>query len=116
MGKSFAFIISSTPYEKRTTFTGARIALNAQLEDCETTVILMEDGVYTALAGQESKQFFKTVEVLTSFQEMGGKILVCGMCLKERGITAKDLIPDCEVIDLQKLVMKMNDVDQTVFF
>ena len=116
MGKKFTFILSTAPYEKRTAFTGARIALTSQLEDHETTLALMEDGVYGAKTGQESVQFFRTVEILNDFLEFGGKILVCGMCLKERGIKTEELIPKCEIIDMSKLVQTMADSDQTVFF
>jgi len=112
----FTLLISKTPYDKNNAFTGARIALQAKMEDSDATVILMEDGVYCGLKGQESKQFFRTVEILENFVEMGGKILVCGMCIKERGIDAKDLIDGCEVIDLAKLVQTMAEADQTVFF
>lgn len=116
MKKKFTFIISTPPYEKRSAFTGARIALTTQLEDNETVIALMEDGVYSAKTGQESAQFFRTVEILNDFLEFGGRILVCGMCLKERGIKTEELIPKCEITDMTKLVQIMADSDQTVFF
>ena len=116
MGKRFAFIISTPPYDKRSAFTGARIALASLLEDCESTVILMEDGVYGALEGQESGQFFKTVEILTDFMEMGGELLVCGNCLKHRGIESESLIKGAEPIDLHILLQTMVEADQSLFF
>ena len=116
MVKKLAIILSSTPYEKRTTFTGARIALQAQMEDMEATVILMEDGVYCGKKGQESTQFFKTVELLGNFLEIGGKIIVCGMCLIERGLTIDDMIDGCTTTDLSKLIQTIGAADQTIFF
>ena len=116
MSTKFALILSSPPYDKRGSFTGARIGLASAMEGNETTIILMEDGVYCGIAGQESKQFFKTVEVLGDILEFGGKILVCGMCLIERGISKESLIPGCEVIDISKLVAAMSAADQSVFF
>ena len=116
MGKSFAFIISTPPYDKRSAFTGARIALASLLEDCKSTVILMEDGVYGAIEGQEPGQFFQTVEILTDFMEMGGKILVCGNCLRHRGIQEDSLIKGVETIDIHRLLQTMVEADQSLFF
>ncbi|MHA1928284.1 MAG: DsrE family protein [Candidatus Thorarchaeota archaeon] len=116
MSKKFALILSTPPYDKRGAFTGARIGLASAMEGNEPTIILMEDGVYGAVAGQESKQFFQTAELLGDILEFGGKILVCGMCLIERGISKESLIPGCEVIDISKLVDAMSAADQTVFF
>ncbi len=112
----FTILISKTPYDKNNAFTGARIALASKMEDSDPTVILMEDGVYCGVSGQESTQFFKTVEILENFVELGGKILVCGMCIKERGIKESDLIKGCEIIDLHRLVRTMAEGDQSVFF
>ena len=112
----FTFLISKPPYDKNNTFTGARMALAAKMEEHEVIVVLMEDGVYSVLKGQESKQFFRTVEVLEDFIEIGGTVLVCGMCIKERGIKAEDLIPGAETTDLHTLVNTMAASDQTVYF
>ena len=76
----------------------------------------MEDGVYSALAGQEPGQSFGTTEVLTDFLEMGGRLLICGNCIKHRGISDRDLIKGGEVIDLHKLLQTMVEADQTIFF
>ncbi len=116
MSKKITLIIATPPYDKIGAFTGARIALTAAMEDINTTVILMEDGVYAALEGQESTQFFKTVQLLEDFKDAGGRILVCGLCLKERGIPQDKVIDGIEVIDIHKLVSTMAESDQTVFF
>ncbi len=116
MSKKFVFIITTPPYDKTGAFTAARIGLTSVMEDCETTIILMEDGVYCAVKGQEAKQFFQVVQVLQDFRDAGGHVLACGLCLKERGIEASSLIDDVEVIDIHRLVNTMKEADQTVFF
>lgn len=115
MGKKFTFILSKTPYENSTAFTGARIALTSQFEDHDTTLVLMEDAVFAAKAEQESALNMETSEVLSNLLEFGGKIFVCGMCLKERGIKTEELIPKFEIMDMAKLVQAMADSDQTIF-
>ena len=116
MAKKLTLILATPPYDKIGAFTGARIALTAAMEELDTTVILMEDGVYAALNGQQSTQFFKTVQLLEDFREAGGKILVCGLCLKERGIPEGNVIDGIEVIDIHKLVAAIAESDQTIFF
>lgn len=116
MGKKFALIIATPPYDKVGAFTGARIALTSAMEGHEVTVILMEDGVFAAMKGQETTQFFKTVQILTDFTDAGGKLLVCGLCIKERGIEQQHLIEGAEIIDIHRMVSEMAAADQTVFF
>jgi sulfur relay (sulfurtransferase) complex TusBCD TusD component (DsrE family) len=112
----FTLLISKPPFDKISSFTGARIAVAAKMEDSDVTVILMEDGVYCGMKGQESKEFFKISELLENLLELGGKVLVCGMCIKERGIPKELLIKGAEIIDLHTLVRTMAAGDQTVFF
>lgn len=116
MGKKFTFILSKTPHENSTAFTGARIALTSQFEDHDATLVLMEDAVYAAKAEQEAAQKFDAAEVLNNLLEFGGRVFVCGMCLKERGIKTEELIPKFEIMDMAKLVQAMADSDQTIFF
>ena len=112
----FTFLISKPAFDKIASFTGARIALQSIVEGNEATVILMEDGIYCGVQAQESKDFFNISELLENFLGMGGKVLVCGMCIKERGIPKESLLEGCEIIDLSKLVKAMAESDQTVFF
>jgi len=114
--KKFTFIIATPPYDKTGAFTAARVGLTAMMEELPTTIILMEDGVYCGVKGQHSTQFFQVVQVLQDFMEAGGKLLVCGLCIKERGIGAENLIEGAEVIDIHRLVNTMKESDQTVFF
>jgi sulfur relay protein TusB/DsrH len=116
MSKKLTLILATPPFDKIGAFTGARIALTAVLDEVDVSVVLMEDGVYAALTGQETTQFIKTVQVLQDFLEAGGKLLVCGLCLKERGIPKENVIEGAEIIDIHKLVKTMTDGDQTVFF
>jgi len=115
-GKKFTFMIATPPYDKIGAYTGARVALTAAMDGHKVSVVLMEDGVYCALKGMETTQFFKTVQILTDFKGAGGSILVCGLCLKERGIANTSLIDGCEVIDIHRVVSEMGSSDQSVFF
>ncbi len=116
MTKKFTFIVATPPYDKTGAFTAVRVGLTAVMEEIETTIILMEDGVYCGVKGQKSTQFFQVLGVLQDFLEAGGKLLVCGLCIKERGIPEESLIDGAEVIDIHTVVNTMKDSDQTVFF
>ncbi|MHA1136019.1 MAG: DsrE family protein [Candidatus Thorarchaeota archaeon] len=114
--KKMSYILATPPFDKIGAFTGARIALTTIMDGHETVVILMEDGVYGALKGQVTTQFFKTVQILEDFIELGGILLVCGLCLKERGIPNENVIDGAEIIDMHRLTSVITEGDQTVFF
>jgi sulfur relay (sulfurtransferase) complex TusBCD TusD component (DsrE family) len=114
--KKMTYLIATPPYDKIGAYTGARIALTSAMDGHKVSVVLMEDGVYCALKGMETTQFFKTVQILQDFKGAGGTILVCGLCLKERGIATTSLIDGCEVVDIHRVVSEMTSGDQSVFF
>ncbi len=114
--KKFLFLLSKAPYDKVNTFTGARIALTTRMEEHEVKVVLVEDGVYGANKNIDAMQFYNIAEYLSDLIEMGGQVLICGACIRERGISEESLIEGSEVIDMFKLVDTMGEADQTIFF
>lgn len=109
-------MIATPPYDNKGAFTGARIALTSVMDEIETNVVLIEDGIYSGIADQEPISKTSTSEFLADFVESGGNLLVCKNCMKMRGIPGEMLIEGSEIIDLHRLVNEMADSDQTVFF
>jgi len=116
LSQKLALITCEPPYSKNRTFTAARIALTAQMEGMDTTLLLMEDGVYAGMKGQTSEQFLTTASVIRDFIDLGGKVLVCGICIKERGIAESELIEGCEVIDIHRLIATVQEADKVLYF
>ncbi len=109
-------MIATPPYDNKGAFTAARIALTSVMDAIETNVVLIEDGIYSGIAGQEPISKMSTSEFLVDFVEAGGNLLVCRNCLKMRGIPEEMVIEGSEIIDLHRLVNEMAESNQTVFF
>ena len=110
------FLISKPPYDKNNAFTGARIAVASKMDDHEVNVVLIEDGIYCGVKGQETGDETSAVELLEHLVELGNEIQVCGMCAKRRGIKEDGMIDGCKWITLHELVRTMAESDQTIFF
>lgn len=70
--------------------------------DIEAKIVLQGDGVNIAKKGYAETMppgggFPPLKELLESFLELGGKIWVCGPCIKDRNIEESDLIEKSEV-------------------
>ncbi|MBN1337391.1 MAG: DsrE family protein [Deltaproteobacteria bacterium] len=78
------------------------LAVAALAMDIDATIVLQSNAVAFAQRG-----FVDTVppagglpplkSLLSDFLELGGKILVCGPCIKTRGIEVSDLVDGAEV-------------------
>ena len=97
---SVLIIIDKAPYGYEDAFSGFFVeiaCLNLQLG---ADVILVEDGVYAAIDGQNSENIkFPCVGELTYLIFPEGNIFVHDDSLKERGISEDDLMETVEIID-----------------
>lgn len=78
------------------------MATAAQATDVETVLILQSNAVLLAKQGEAEKVvaigFMPVKQLIDTYIEMGGKLLLCSPCLKERNITKEDLIDGTEII------------------
>ena len=70
--------------------------------DIEATIVMQGEGVMLAKKGYVDTMppgggFPPIKDLLASFVELGGKILVCGPCIKTRDIAESDLIDGAEI-------------------
>ncbi len=78
------------------------VMANAALAmDIKATVVLQANGVYLAQKGFLDHMlpgggFPPLKELMQSFMEQGGKLLVCVPCIKERNIPESDLIESAQ--------------------
>jgi uncharacterized protein involved in oxidation of intracellular sulfur len=114
--KKITLLIATSPVLKTGAYSAARIALTAAMDGLDTTVALMEDGVYCALKGQDHGKNYEVVNFLEDFIGEGGTLHVCGGCLKKRGISEDSLISGAKVTNLHELVERIANCDQTVYF
>jgi predicted peroxiredoxin len=74
----------------------------------ETMVFLSVDGVRLAVPGTADtihEQGFQPLkDLMASFVEAGGSILVCSPCFKKRGLDASILVPGATIVGGARLV------------
>ena len=78
------------------------LATAAQSMDVEVVIILQSSAVVIAKEGEaekiNAKGFMPLKQLLDTFIELGGKLMLCSPCLKERNISAIELIDGSSVI------------------
>lgn len=78
------------------------MATAAQATDVEVVVILQSNAVVLAKKGEAEKvvatAFMPVKQLIETYIDMGGKLLLCSPCLKERNIMKDDLIDGSEII------------------
>ncbi|MFA9388799.1 MAG: DsrE family protein [Prolixibacteraceae bacterium] len=78
------------------------IGVAAQASDVEVVMILQSDAVVLAKQGEAEKIVAKGLmpvkELIDSYVEEGGKLLLCSPCLKDRNISSEQLIEGSVII------------------
>jgi predicted peroxiredoxin len=78
------------------------MATTAQATDVEVVIIMQSNAVVLAKKGEAEKViatgFMPVKQLIETYIDMGGKLLLCSPCLKERNITKEDLINGSEII------------------
>ena len=76
-------------------------------------VLLMKQGV---AEGIEVPSFTPVRELLKTIREFGGKLLVCGPCIKSRGITQADLVDGAEVVAAARFVAEITSATNSLVY
>jgi uncharacterized protein involved in oxidation of intracellular sulfur len=53
---------------------------------------------------------------MADFRELGGKMLVCGPCLKSRGIAAEDLIEGAEIVAAGRFIAEITSATNSLVY
>lgn len=110
---SVLIIIDKGPYGYEDAFSGFFVGIACLNRQLEADIVLIEDGVYAALDGQNSDGLkFPGVGELTYLIFPEGNIFVYDDSLKERGIFEDDLMETIEIINNKELydVIKSKEV------
>jgi predicted peroxiredoxin len=79
--------------------------------EVEVVLGLQVEGVRLARRGEvdqiSAAGFPPLAKLLTEFQELGGKLLVCNPCLKSREITPEDLVDGSEIVAAARFVAEI---------
>ena len=96
------------------------MACAALASDVEVVIGFQADGVELVRSGVantiEAPGFPPFRKLLADFQELGGKLLVCGPCIKSRGITTSDLIDGAEVVAAGRFVAEITSSTNSLVY
>jgi uncharacterized protein involved in oxidation of intracellular sulfur len=86
--------------------------------DVDVVVALQSMGVYLAMKGYarhvKAEGFPPLKELIENMLKMGGKLYICGPCVKARDISPEDLIEGATIINAPTLVNEMIEADVTL--
>lgn len=97
---------------------GAMLAANAALaKGMDVTIVLADDGVAMGKSGQDPSGLGlpNNLDEMADFLELGGRLLVMGGSMEERGIAPGELVEGAEVITAADMVavIEGHDVSMT---
>jgi len=93
--KRALFLLKSPPYGTLRVTEGYRAALGVAASGVSVHVVLVGDGVYAALRGQDSAGIEQTcvAELLEGLAAEGVDVFLLGPSARERGLDPADLLP-----------------------
>ncbi len=96
------------------------LATAALATDVEVSVILQSDSVVLAKKGEadqvKANGLLPLKELLDSFMELKGNLLLCSPCLKERNIKEGDLIEGSQIIAAGTVVTEVLSATSVVTY
>ena len=118
MGKKLTIITTYGPENPEKATLPFVVATAAQALDIEVGIWFQSASVETLVKGAAEKinahGFPKFKDLLDIFIEAGGKFMVCSPCIKSRGITPDDLIPEAVVTAAATGIQAMMEADQVL--
>ncbi|MFX1466369.1 MAG: DsrE/DsrF/TusD sulfur relay family protein [Promethearchaeota archaeon] len=112
-------IINDAPYGTEKAYNALRIAMTFQREqeDAEIRIFLMSDAVTCALPDQTTPEGYYNIErMVKAIINKGGKVKMCGACMKARGLKNLKLIDGAEPSSMSELRQLIADSDKVISF
>ncbi|HUW42739.1 MAG TPA: DsrH/TusB family sulfur metabolism protein [Thermoplasmata archaeon] len=118
MASSILVLITRPPYGLEEAFAGLRLALSTGVNGMKTSVVLMEDGVYNAVASQKSEilKMPSNVEATKDLYDFDVQVLVVKEDLASRGIQESRLFDGLKVIPREQLKEALSEHDIVTTF
>jgi predicted peroxiredoxin len=92
----------------------------ALASDVEVVMGFQADGVEVVRAagaeGVVAPGFPPLAKLIADVLELGGKLLVCGPCIKSRGIAAADLVEGAEVVAAGRFVAEITSATNSLTY
>jgi predicted peroxiredoxin len=96
------------------------MACAALASDVEVVMGFQVEGVRLVELGQadqvQAPEFPPLAKLLNDFHELGGVALVCGPCVKSRGITAEMLVPGAEIVAAARFIAEITSAQNCITY
>lgn len=99
-------------------FSAVQVGNALLAEEEKATLLLLEDGVYFAVKGQNPSalELPNNLRYVEDFLELGGRIVAAEAALRKRGLTPQDLVEGVEVASYSRLVKELESHAVSVTF
>lgn len=118
--KKIGIIITHAPYGFEDAFAGLYVGVAALSKGMQVTILLLENGVYTAL--KEHGDTVKLIHLpsieaqIKNIIELGGRVLIDKHAAEIRSISQEEVIQGVEFITSEQLLNEIMDLDLTLTF
>lgn len=111
----FTIAIGSGPYTQERPYTMLRFAYTALLQGHKVNIFLVEDGIWVGHKDQNPTSYDNLGKWMSDVIEEGAKVLVCGVCMKARGMSEDELIEGCTKTTMNGFLEMVEEADKTFF-
>ncbi|MCA9913233.1 MAG: DsrE family protein [Anaerolineae bacterium] len=120
MAEKLVILVTHGPSDPEMATIPFVMATAAQASDVEVSMAFQSDGVWLMmkdLAWRVHVQDFPPMkELMDAYLEAGGKMYVCGPCVKSRKITADDMVEGAQVVNAATLVVEIAAATNTLVY
>ncbi len=118
MAESILVLITKPPYGLEEAFAGLRLALAMGVNGMKTTVLMLEDGVYNAVATQKPDAIAmpSNIDATKDLYAFEAPIYVVKEDLASRGIPESKLFEGLKTIEVSKIKALMAEHDIVTTF
>ncbi|MHA1727574.1 MAG: DsrE/DsrF/TusD sulfur relay family protein [Promethearchaeota archaeon] len=113
--KVFTVVIGDGPYTKERPYTMLRFAYTALLEDHKINIFLVEDGIYLGKKNQDPTTYDNLGKWMNNVIEEGAKVLVCGVCMRARGMKDDELMDGLKKTTMNGFLKMCEEADNVLF-
>jgi predicted peroxiredoxin len=121
MAEKLFFMVTHGPDHTEHTTIPFVMAVAALASDVEAVIGLQADAVEIAVKGRadtiNAEGFPPLTKLMNDYRELGGKILICGPCVKSRRIdAATQLVENAEVVAAARFVVELTSATNALTY
>lgn len=121
MSEKLLFMVTHGPDHPEHVTIPFVMAVAALASDVEAVIGLQADGVEIAVKGRAdaiaAEGFPPLAKLMTDYRELGGKILICGPCVKSRQIDpATQIVENAEVVAAARFVAELTSATNALSY